>query len=148
MTAWPTRHTAADWHPTAKGQFRQMTRFRESFPYVFSIGYRHVRYVYSQLARTATKEKILAYFPIRASQKGTPPLQWRAPNRAPLGSERREALFGNHAHPDIEVPVLIIGQWVGLMHGPPIDVGREHIGARGGTIRAIVRHIGLENRLG
>ena len=34
MTAWPTRHTAADWHPTAKGQFRQMTKFREFFPYV------------------------------------------------------------------------------------------------------------------
>ncbi len=148
MTAWPTRHTAADWHPTAKGQFRQMTRFRESFPYVFSIGYRHVRYVYSQLARTAPNEKSLPTFLFEHPQKGTPPLQWRAPNRAPLGSERREALFGNHAHPDIEVPVLIIGQWVGLMHGPPIDVGREHIGARGGTIRAIVRHIGLENRLG
>ena len=59
MTAWPTRHTAADWHPTTKGQFRQMTKFREFFPYVFSIGYRHVRYVYSQLARTALEEYML-----------------------------------------------------------------------------------------
>ena len=92
MTAWPTRHTAADWHPTAKGQFRQMTKFRELFPYVFSIGYRHVRYVYSQLARTAPNEKSLPTSLFEHPQKGTPPLQWRAPNREPLGSERREAL--------------------------------------------------------
>lgn len=92
MTAWPTRHTAADWHPTAKGQFRQMTKFREFFPYVFSIGYRHVRYVYSQLARTTPNEKSLPTSLFEHPQKGTPPLQWRAPNRAPLGSERREAL--------------------------------------------------------